>query len=74
MTPSQAAAIMQLSVKTITRYAKTGQLAVACRTLGERGHHRYFRAQCEAYRRGEPLTAEQVQDLRDQLSRQVRQP
>ena len=43
--PADVAAILQVSLKTVTRWAKEGKLA-SCRTLG--GHRRYARADIES--------------------------
>ena len=62
MTPREVSAALGLDPQTIARYARAGKLA--CVRPG--AHRRYFRAEVEAIRRGQPLTPEQVGALRDQ--------
>lgn len=64
MAPVEVAAVFQVEPRTVWRWEREGKLE--CVRLPS-GLRRYFRAQVEALKRGEPLTPEQVRALREQM-------
>lgn len=46
LTPAEVAELFKVDPKTVTRWAKSGKLTTATRTLG--GHRRFHRAEVEA--------------------------
>ncbi len=69
MTGAEVATAFQVDLQTVGRWRRSGRLA----TTGSPGgkSHRFFRAEVEALLNGEPLTARQLQELRDQLAREA---
>jgi hypothetical protein len=65
MTPAEVASVFQVDPRTIWRWEQAGDLG--CIRLPS-GVRRYFRAQVDAFIRGEKLTPERVRAVRDELT------
>jgi excisionase family DNA binding protein len=57
MLTGEVAAVFKVNPKTVTRWAKAGDL-ISIRTLG--GHRRFVRFQVEALKTGRPLTSDET--------------
>ena len=64
MTPAEVADVFQVNPRTVWQWEQVGELD-SVRLPG--GVRRYFRYQVQALMRGEPLTAEQVRAVREQI-------
>ena len=64
MTSAEVAAALKVRTGAVNRYATTGQLASF--QVGERGSHRFWRAQIGAILAGRPFTAAQLEQAREQ--------
>lgn len=64
MTPAEVADVFQVNPRTVWQWEQAGELDSVRLPSGVR---RYFRNQVQALMRGEPLTAEQVRAVREQI-------